>query len=328
MAQPDFSDALNDSIDRLANGQSIEDCLNAWPGFAARLRPLLETGQDINALQLRADALVNERDLVWEMVQDRLDIPPTPGFPRWMTTLLLVGLIGGALVLGIGIGRAGLPSSLPFLVGATLTPTFTATFSPTPTHTHTATWTPTFTMTSTEAITATWTASPTATETNTASPTPTFTATRTSTLTPTVTASPTSTPPPTNMSPSPTPTFAPGCGPPLSAEDAQSLVLEIYPNTTITSVEELTKFGDVLVWEIDTSHGIRLDIDVACGFILVIENVPAAEATPEPANIPGVGNDIGSVGSGSSGGTDNSDGGGNDNDDDDDDSADDNDDDD
>jgi hypothetical protein len=69
----------------------------------------------------------------------------------------------------------------------------------------------------------------------------------------------------------PTATFAPGCGAPLTEQDARDRVLEIYPNTTITSVTQQVKFGGTLVWEVHTSHGVVVTIDVACGNILTIE---------------------------------------------------------
>jgi len=44
MAEYDLSTALNDCIDRLSSGQSVEDCLQLYPQLAASLRPMLEAG--------------------------------------------------------------------------------------------------------------------------------------------------------------------------------------------------------------------------------------------------------------------------------------------
>lgn len=44
MAKTDLASALNDCIDRVANGQSIEDCLRTYPEQAQELRPMLEAG--------------------------------------------------------------------------------------------------------------------------------------------------------------------------------------------------------------------------------------------------------------------------------------------
>ncbi len=50
MANQDFLNAFNDSIDRLAAGQTVEDCLRLYPNYAAALRPLLETGRLLDRL--------------------------------------------------------------------------------------------------------------------------------------------------------------------------------------------------------------------------------------------------------------------------------------
>jgi LysM repeat protein len=49
MAGLNLQDAFNDSVDRLAAGQSIEDCLRAYPQHAPDLRPMLEAGQLIRS---------------------------------------------------------------------------------------------------------------------------------------------------------------------------------------------------------------------------------------------------------------------------------------
>lgn len=45
MMDRELAEAFNNCIDRLAAGQSIEDCLRAYPHLAAALRPMLEAGQ-------------------------------------------------------------------------------------------------------------------------------------------------------------------------------------------------------------------------------------------------------------------------------------------
>ncbi len=57
---------------------------------------------------------------------------------------------------------------------------------------------------------------------------------------------------------------------PISAEDAIARVLEIYPNTTITSIELKDRSG-AYYWEIETSHDIELEIDAQTGVILRID---------------------------------------------------------
>ncbi len=52
MAEQDLLNAFNDCIDRLAAGQSIDECLRRYPQFAAALRTMLETGQQVRAMRV------------------------------------------------------------------------------------------------------------------------------------------------------------------------------------------------------------------------------------------------------------------------------------
>ncbi|MBZ0277914.1 MAG: DUF5666 domain-containing protein, partial [Anaerolineae bacterium] len=45
MIEQDLLNAFNDSIDRLAAGQTLDDCLRAYPQYANQLRPMLNTGR-------------------------------------------------------------------------------------------------------------------------------------------------------------------------------------------------------------------------------------------------------------------------------------------
>ncbi len=47
MASSDMFDAFDDCITRLHAGQSVEDCLRAYPQYAATLRPMLEIGLSV-----------------------------------------------------------------------------------------------------------------------------------------------------------------------------------------------------------------------------------------------------------------------------------------
>lgn len=53
MSNPTLQNALNNCIERLASGQTIEQCLTMYPELASELRPLLEAGQASS--NLRAD---------------------------------------------------------------------------------------------------------------------------------------------------------------------------------------------------------------------------------------------------------------------------------
>jgi LysM repeat protein len=52
MASPDLLNAFNDCIDRLAEGQSVDDCLRDYPQFARDLRPMLETGRLVQRIRV------------------------------------------------------------------------------------------------------------------------------------------------------------------------------------------------------------------------------------------------------------------------------------
>lgn len=57
----------------------------------------------------------------------------------------------------------------------------------------------------------------------------------------------------------------------ISEQAVIDMVLEIYPNTRVTSINLLEKFGGTLVWEVQTSHGIELNINAESGVILSIQ---------------------------------------------------------
>jgi len=318
MAQISLLDAFNDCMERIASGQSLESCLSLYPGYAAQLRPLIEVALSVRQLQPPTAELREDQALVWEQITRTLPLPVRRRRRTYYRLLLLAAVLLFIFMLSATwflFTRPDLPSD-DRQVLETLTPTVSpsptaipSTFTLTPSPTLTVTTAPTLTPTSTTTVTVT--VSPT----TTVSPTPTQTAALTATSAPTT---------------APTATFAPGCGAPLTQQDAANRVLAIYPNTTISSITQVVKFGGTLVWEIKTSHGIEVNIDVACGVILTIQqlNSPAASGTDANVNNNNAGGaPSGSSGSSSSNSNDNDDdddnddnsgsGGGDDNDDDD-----------
>jgi len=284
MAQLDFLDIFEDCITRLAIGQTIDDCLQAYPDYASRLRPMLETTQAVQTADLVSEVEQSEDiPIIWEIIQqkqsNRVPIAILPRRrSRHIRTQLLIAIIL-LLLLTITswffLSRPDLPNiTVPIVDTLTLVPTQTNTVEPLIIDDILITETvvditpsPTYTKTSTVTITPSATASPT------------YTLTSTQTVTP----SPTHTLVP-SQTPLPTATFVPGCDAPTSVTEASDLVLEIYPNTTIVSARQVTRFGDRLVWEIITSHGIEVAIDVGCGHILTIERDDDSESTTSPTN--------------------------------------------
>jgi hypothetical protein len=291
MAQLDILDIFEDCINRLSTGQTIHDCLQAYPYYASRLRPMLETTQTVQTADLVSE--VEQREdipIIWEIIQQKREhVTPFAVVPRRsrnIRTQLLVAIIL-LLLLTITswffLSRPDLPNiTVPIVDTLTLVPTQTNTVEPLIIDDVLMTETvvditpsPTYTKTSTVTITL----SSTATMTATISPTYTLTATQTVTPSPTYTLIP-------SQTPLPTATFVPGCGAPISVTEASELVLEIYPNTTIISARQVTRFSGRLVWEIITSHGIEVTIDVGCGHILTIERDDDGESNTGSTNSP------------------------------------------
>ena len=282
MAQQNLIDIFDDCVRRLNNGASIEDCLRIYPQYASELRSLLEAGEQVRALRSPTTELLEDQDLIWAQVQQRL-----PGrlvrtqranrlYLQLIAAILLLMMLASTWFL---LTRPDLPDENP-VVPAEIRLTSEPSATPSVT----------VTVTPTESVTQTATATPT--DTPTATPTPTASSTATETEGITGFAQP---------GQGPTATFAPGCGAPLTAQQAADAVLEIYPNTTILEVEQYMLTDGRLIWEVKTSHGIEVTIDVACGYILTIERNSGADSGS------GDGSDGSGGSSGSSGGNDNSD---------------------
>lgn len=62
MAEITLQDALNDCIDRLANGLTVDECLRLYPQHAAELRPMLETGLLAKRAQYNTFEVVQAQD--------------------------------------------------------------------------------------------------------------------------------------------------------------------------------------------------------------------------------------------------------------------------
>ena len=256
MTSANLVDIFEDCINRIAAGQTIADCLQIYPDYAELLGPMLATSQRVRDLQIPEALLLEEQQLIWQRIEQQLPNSPHkrrrygPPFQLLVAVFLLLGLV--STMLFVLSQSKPQPEENEGVVPLAETSILTAI----PPHTITPTFSPTPTLTMTSSQTPTATSSPTATPslTPTESPSPTWTDT--------------STPRATRI---PSATFAPGCGAPQTAEDVIMRVLEIYPNTTITHLEQVEKFGDTLVWEVQTSHQIEVNIDVACGYILTIE---------------------------------------------------------
>lgn len=181
MADKGLIDAFNDCIDRLARGETVDNCLRRHPEYAQRLRPMLETGVIVR----RAQASPYEIERAQERVRSRVVEAMTASTrrsrfqaPRILTLaasllLVFVFVVSGAVLLSNETRLRGDPT--PFL--SPIPPT---TLAPA------ATDTPTAAETSTATDTSTATPSPSATATGMVTPTNTITPSPSPSLPPTV----------------------------------------------------------------------------------------------------------------------------------------------
>lgn len=102
-------DALNDCVDRIASGASIEDCLRLYPTFANLLRPMLETVQAAKRSNYPPADMLGALERGRLRVQAALEEPMggAGGAPRrlgglgsfLLLILLLLAALGGGAVL-------------------------------------------------------------------------------------------------------------------------------------------------------------------------------------------------------------------------------------
>jgi hypothetical protein len=105
----DFNNILNECLERLLKGETIEQCLKSYPGQAAELEPLLKTAlaaKRVSAIRPRAEfkarARYQFRSALREAGKSR---PAFSWFPRWATVAtiaLVLLLVGSGTVVAAG----------------------------------------------------------------------------------------------------------------------------------------------------------------------------------------------------------------------------------
>lgn len=125
MSEQHLVEALNDCINRLAKGQTLEDCLNMYPDLADELRSLLQVGQlsrqarfgntEIRQMRFRLDKTIADYITVTDFntSASRWRIPPGG------TVLSLVAM----MMLAVGLLWVVLRSNPTMLTSPTATPT-------------------------------------------------------------------------------------------------------------------------------------------------------------------------------------------------------------
>lgn len=156
MSQQFLTEAFNDCLDRIARGQSLEECLELYPTIAPELRDLLEITVATRQTQADTSELFQMRtrlDAQMDALIDKtnFDNPPSFRLPRGLTVLVASLFITTALIalflVNQEIDVAGedtptavitetiTPSPIPTMQTATsvVTPTITVEITATPT---------------------------------------------------------------------------------------------------------------------------------------------------------------------------------------------------
>jgi len=103
MKDKEFNNILNECLERLLKGETIEQCLQGYPEQAAELKPLLETAlaaKRASAIKPRADFKARARYQFRSALSESAPrVHPSLGwFPRWatVTAIVLALLLAGS----------------------------------------------------------------------------------------------------------------------------------------------------------------------------------------------------------------------------------------
>jgi hypothetical protein len=175
VAEQTLANIFNECIEQLAAGQSVDACLRLYPNDAARLRPMLETGQLVGRMSYPLVEVTAAQEQVWSRIE-RAYNPPQPvrrmRFPRqslWLAAvlaalLILAGVMAAAQNSAPGDPLYGVKVFIESILGGETVPTTLPTSTPTQTLAPTETAAPTLTAQSIVTPTATATASETPAE--------------------------------------------------------------------------------------------------------------------------------------------------------------------
>src|SRR5688572_32877079 len=111
MVEIDLINAFDDCIDRLANGQTVDDCLRRYPQMAASLRPMLETGllarralyspQEVAQAQYRVHLRVAQAAV--DNTPVSLSRRPAPA-RRWLSMVATLLVVFASVLCGAAFG--------------------------------------------------------------------------------------------------------------------------------------------------------------------------------------------------------------------------------
>ena len=113
----DFNDILNECLDRLMNGETIEQCLSRFPEHADELKPLLETGSRIRKtahIQPRPEFRAHARVQFHAAMNSLPQRKPETSFVAWLKQPLWAAVTTAALLVLLGTSTAVLANgSMP-----------------------------------------------------------------------------------------------------------------------------------------------------------------------------------------------------------------------
>ena len=99
MAELDLTNAFNDCVDRITQGQSLEDCLRRYPQYASALRPMLEAGLLVQRIRVQSADVLAAQNRVRRRFEDALRAPqsnrtsPIRRFAFALAAIFIVGFI-------------------------------------------------------------------------------------------------------------------------------------------------------------------------------------------------------------------------------------------
>jgi len=111
MGEQNLLNAFEDCIRRMTAGQTVDECLQSYPQFAAALRPMLEAGQLVQRARPPAAEVREAQDRVRFRVTQRV----VTGKPRRLTPRLMPMVASILIVFALAAGTTSLlaQSSLP-----------------------------------------------------------------------------------------------------------------------------------------------------------------------------------------------------------------------
>jgi hypothetical protein len=114
MSEFSLDNTLNDCIDQLANGRSVEDCLRLYPQHADDLRPMLEAGllarrAQYNALEVANAQNRNRSRIVAAMMGRQLAPARRPSYGGWLRATAALVLVFAVVVVIAGASSGSLP---------------------------------------------------------------------------------------------------------------------------------------------------------------------------------------------------------------------------